>query len=132
VDKSKATPEEVHNAFLGTLAKLHRGRTITELTEAEESLVAAIRKTGKPGTILLKVRIKPHGKDSDMMMLNASVEVKLPQPQRSDTIMFADDENRLQRNDPRQLEDQRLIAVPKEQPIADTAVQATAQQRKTA
>lgn len=118
-----AATDSVHNAFVGTLSRLHRGLTLTELTLAEQDLVQAVRQTGKAGVLTLKVRIAPSSKGDDMMMLTADVIVTKPKPAKSPTIMYATDDDRLSQTDPRQLEHRGLIPLesvdqPQPQPIA--------------
>jgi hypothetical protein len=101
------------NAFLKTLAEIRHGQTIGELSDKLAKVVAAVRLTGKAGTLKLKLKVSPATRgDVNVVTLEDSVSVDLPEANKAQTIMFATDENLLQRNDPRQMELTQLKVVP--------------------
>ena len=100
----KLTAIENPRGILGTLESLRRGRILAELSEAETALVAAVRQTGRKGTLTLKVQYAVGGTDNGVLVLHSDIDVKLPKQQITPTIVFADDDNRLHRHDPRQTE----------------------------
>ena len=115
MEKSKAVEQvETQNAFVGTLTNLRRGRTLTELSESLAEVVAEVRRTGKPGSLILKVKVTAGGKDDDaVVVLSDEITAKLPKMNTVATIMYANDENQLTRDDPRQQE-MKLHAVEKD------------------
>ncbi len=73
-----------------------------EATDALNDLVHATTETGKAGELVIKIKMRPIGGKAGQMELEADVKVKLPQPARGKTILFATPDNNLQRTDPRQ------------------------------
>jgi hypothetical protein len=89
--------------FPETILQLNNGATVTELGEALESVVAAVRAAGKAGSITLTIKVAPASKKStDVLMVESQVKTKLPEPERGMTIFYATEDNRLVRNDPKQ------------------------------
>ena len=89
--------------FPQTLIEINNGATVTELSQALEQVVAAVRATGKSGSITLIVKVAPASKGStNVLLIESQVKTKLPEPERGMTIFYATDDNRLVRNDPRQ------------------------------
>jgi hypothetical protein len=93
------------NKFLKTIEELRQGGAAHDLGEALTDLVKAVRETGRPGALTVKLTVKPASKgDVNTLLLEDAVTVKRPQPERGATIFFSTDDNGLQRNDPRQPE----------------------------
>ncbi len=89
--------------FQDTILQINNGATVVELGEALEQVVAAVRATGKSGSITLTLKVAPASKGaSDVLMVESQVKTKLPEPDRGLTIFYATDENRLVRSDPKQ------------------------------
>lgn len=84
-------------AFLHELAK---GRTHDELSRALRELTSAVKDTRRPGSLTLRIDIKPHKNDT-AVTVSDKVTVKIPDFERLDSIFFVDDGN-LVRNDPHQ------------------------------
>jgi hypothetical protein len=104
--------EQMANGFEKTLRELRQGAALSELTEGLYALVAQVRETGRPGKMIWKLKVKPASRgDGVTLMLEDEVEVKGPPTIRPQTIFFATEDGRLQRNDPRQKE-LELRAVP--------------------
>jgi hypothetical protein len=92
-------------SFVDVLKELRGGQAIDDLTEEMESLVEAIRQSGRGGKLTLTITAKPASKGSiSTLMLDAAIAVKKPIKDTESTIFYATDENVLQRNDPRQPE----------------------------
>lgn len=92
------------SAAMAMLADLRRGTMLAELDERLSDLVEAVRGTGKPGRVVLELRIKPASKGAgNVLMIEDSLRVVAPVHDRETTVMFADKENRLSRKDPDQL-----------------------------
>lgn len=97
------TPMPTGADALAVIAQLRRGQTATDLSEALLELVAAVRETGKKGTLTLKLTVAPHAKGDDVILtLTDDVTLKTPRAERGSSIFYATDDNGLVRNDPRQ------------------------------
>ena len=56
----------VKETFMATLQRMNKGRTPFELDAALNELVAAVRKTGKPGKLRYTLTLAPAGKASQV------------------------------------------------------------------
>ena len=80
------------------------GRTHAELTEKWHDLLAAVRETGKKGSLQLAVTVTPAGKGDDrMVFITDNVTSKMPQGDRPQAVFFIDDDGNVTRSDPRQM-----------------------------
>jgi hypothetical protein len=96
---------EINNSFDKTLRELRHGAALDDCSKALAEVVAAVRATGKPGKLKLELSIVPTSRgDARCVTVHDDVAVKLPKGEKAITIFYADDENLLQRNDPRQRE----------------------------
>lgn len=85
------------------LLQMNNGATVTELAEALEKAVAAVRATGKSAAITLALKLSPASKGiTAVLTVESQVKTKLPEPDRGITIFYATDDNKLVRNDPKQ------------------------------
>lgn len=89
------------NAFLTMLKDLQGGATQAELHHAITELVGEVRSTGRAGTLTFTLKIQPKAQSGQIVIVD-EVKINPPKPDREITIMFADDDNRLTRRDPRQ------------------------------
>lgn len=90
-----------NNAFMVALRELQAGQTLNDLHHNLVSLVGDVRSLGKPGTLTLTIKVTPKA-NSQQLVISDDVKVAPPKPERDITILFADDNNRLSRRDPRQ------------------------------
>ena len=88
--------------FTDFFKQLDFGNLEAEATDALNDMVHACTETGKTGELTIKVKLKPIGGKAGQVELDADVKVKLPQPARGKTLMFATPDNNLQRENPRQ------------------------------
>lgn len=89
--------------FLAFLAGVNKGRTANELGEKLQELVEAIENTGKGGTLVLKIAIKPAGKtNSDAVIVTDEVLLKAPKAAPRESFFFPDANHNLLRTDPNQ------------------------------
>ena len=93
---------------LTTLCELRNGRTLQELTDQLGEVVEAVRRTGKPGALTLRLTVKPFSKgktDEEVqpLAIEDAISTKLPQLERGVTLFFSDAGGGLERNDPRQM-----------------------------
>lgn len=97
------TDEGYARPFEAVLMDLGRGRTLDELTTAMHDLTAAVRETGKGGSITLQLKVAPTTKgQTDNLTVTDQVKVVLPQLARPATVFFVDDANNLSRDNPHQ------------------------------
>lgn len=90
-------------SFFDTLKTLRKGKTVAELDDAMGELVEKVKRTGRPGELTLKIKVKPLGKgEVDQVNIEDDVVMKLPKFERGVTMFFVDDDNSLVRTDPRQ------------------------------
>jgi len=96
-------PEVFTNLFTETLAAMSGGNTELELHHKLKELIGHVRSTAKKGTITLTLTVKPgKGANTAQLVIEDDVIVKMPKMEREITVFFADDNNTLSRNDPRQ------------------------------
>lgn len=90
--------------FISTLMCAGKGAAVKKLNDAQEKLVHLVKLTGKSGEITVKILYKtaPYGENAFHTEWKHSV--KLPDIKNPPDIMFATDDNRLVRQDPRQIE----------------------------
>lgn len=91
-------------AFSRFLQELRDGRTHSEITAGMAELLAAVRDTGKAGSIILEIKVKPTARGNDVakVVLTDKVTVKAPKPDRGDDYFFVTDQNNLSRKHPHQ------------------------------
>lgn len=90
---------------LDTFREIRRGDLVTDLSLELHDLVAAVRGTGKRGTLTLSLTIRPASAgDVNLLMLEDDIKVTLPKASKAATVLYATDDNVLQRKDPRQPE----------------------------
>lgn len=88
--------------FIDTLRDIEAGHLLDELTDAQHSLVDAIRLTGKQGELTIKLVYKPDG--AGQMTIKADIKSKEPALSRGTSLFFLTPEGNLTRKDPRQQE----------------------------
>lgn len=93
--------------FIDALRDWRRGRVAEQLTDEMSALVASVMEHSKPGSLTLKVTVKPHGRGDNALTLSAQITTKRPQGETPEAIFFADVDGGLHRDDPTQ---QRLFA----------------------
>lgn len=98
----KETGEVQVRPFAAVLQDLGRGVVIDEAAVMLTDLVRAVREYGKRGTFTLKVEVAPMKGDSTALMVSAKADVKPPASEPTSAVFFADDDNNLVRDDPRQ------------------------------
>lgn len=88
--------------FLAFLAGVNKGRTVNELGERLQELVAAVEDTGKAGALTLKVTVKPASKNSEALVVTDEVGLKAPKLSRPESVFFPTADHNLVRNNPNQ------------------------------
>lgn len=90
--------------FAELLTMLDHGAAHAEASRALHDLVAAVRDTGKGGTMTITLKLGPLKGNVDQLVVAAQVAAKPPKSEPAAAIFYVDDAGNLVRNDPRQLE----------------------------
>lgn len=93
------TAKEPSNFFVHLLTEFRDGESISELSEALQCLVAAVRDTEKKGTLTYIIKVAPQG---EAVVVTDEIKLKAPEMTRDASIFFATEENTLQRDNPNQ------------------------------
>ncbi|MEV1201699.1 hypothetical protein [Microbispora rosea] len=89
--------------FADILRDLKRGEVIDEAAILLQDLVRAVQTNGKKGTFTLKVDISPMKGDTNALVVAAQASINPPKGSPAEAVFFADDDNNLVRDDPRQI-----------------------------
>lgn len=94
---------EAGNLFATTLAQLDKGNSLAELSAAIVKIVAAVRATGKKGTLKYTLTIQPvPNTDGAQVICVDKVDPDVPEPDRRATLFFTGEDGTLSRRDPNQ------------------------------
>jgi molybdopterin converting factor small subunit len=91
-------------SFVDTLKILRAGEVIGDLTADLAQLVAAVRDTGGKGKLILTLTVKSLSGDDMALMVVDEIKVTPPKRIVATTVLYATEDNELQRKDPRQPE----------------------------
>ncbi|MGV0961830.1 MAG: hypothetical protein ACOYB1_18550 [Limnohabitans sp.] len=105
--------------FAEIVTDLRGGITHKELSVAMRDATEAAKRTGKMASVQLTIKIKPQG-DRQVEVIDVVKKV-IPEPNRSPTIFFIDNDNGLTRSDVRQMRIEELTVV-EEKPGKDGVV----------
>ncbi|MCL2089881.1 MAG: hypothetical protein FWH11_01425 [Micrococcales bacterium] len=78
------------------------GKTHDELTENLADLAFAVRETGKPGTLTLRLEVRPMKGVPGAVQISDQIGVKTPKTDRPAPVFFVTDTGRVQKDDPMQ------------------------------
>lgn len=104
--------------FADALREINAGRSHDELSLALRDLTAAVKETGRKGTLTYTVAIAPMKGNPDVLQVTDRIVAKVPESDRKASIFFADAAGNLTRTDPQQLSFESLREVPT--PTAET------------
>jgi hypothetical protein len=114
-------------SFTKTIAEMNAGASLVDLSQAMEQLIAAVRQTGKKGSLTYRLDVKPASEgDVVTVMLTDDISTKLPKAARATSLFFTTEENGLQRSDPRQVEMDLKVVAPKAEEAPRRVAEATA------
>jgi len=99
-DQGTDEPGRQVQEFATWLLAVNDGTTHAELTDALPRLVQACLETGKPAGLVLKVAVKPMSGNTSQVQVAAVVEEKLPKSDPRMSLMFADPDFNLTRDNP--------------------------------
>lgn len=88
--------------FAAVMQEARKGGLHDEASEAVASVTEQVIDVGKPGTVTIKLTIKPGPEDGTVEIID-EVKAVAPKPKRR-SVFFADDHGNLSRRDPRQPE----------------------------
>jgi len=89
--------------FFETLRDLRAGRTLEDLTDELAAIVTAVKATGKPGELVLRLKVKPPKTGAiTYLTLEDQITTKVPKLDRGDTVFFPTADGGLSRSDPSQ------------------------------
>lgn len=78
--------------FPETILQMNNGATVSELSDALERLVAAVRSAGKSGSLTLTIKVAPASQGTtNVLMVETQVKTKLPEADRGMTVFYAYD-----------------------------------------
>lgn len=89
--------------FAAFLQEARNGGLHDECSQALNDLVSACEDTGKKGTLVLTVEIRPMKKAQQTMVVTSRVATKAPKHDAPEAIFFVDANGNLVRDDPRQM-----------------------------
>lgn len=93
----------VDGAFLAVIQQHRRGGAMTDLSEELRKVNEAVQLTGRPGSVVLKLTVKPATQIGGAVVVEDEVTSKLPKTDRAGSIFFVDEDNNLRREDPKQM-----------------------------
>lgn len=86
--------------FSEFVAAHRRGELDLELAAALAEVTTAVHDLGKPGTVTLKIAVKPGGGRGRTVQVVDAVTVKAPEADREVAVFFVDGAGNLRRDDP--------------------------------
>jgi hypothetical protein len=109
-------------SFLDTLTKLRYGECVENLTQEMHQLLCAVNRTGRAGSLTLKIHVKPvdKGPSVERIEMRDDIKLNMPKPERGATFLFLDGANNPSTQDPRQPQ-LELRAVPAEKPAREVS-----------
>jgi hypothetical protein len=100
-DRQAKLDETQTRPFAAVLQELHKGNVHAELSQLLHELVAAVRDTGKKGTLTVKLDVKPIKPGQvDTLEVTATVTANPPRVDTPTTVFFTDQTGNLTREDP--------------------------------
>jgi hypothetical protein len=88
--------------FDAILRDMNGGRLIDELTDEMTEVIAAVRRSGKAGQIAITLKLKPRGELNEQLEVVPSIKGTKPEASRPIAIFYVNNDDGLQREDPRQ------------------------------
>lgn len=89
--------------FADTLTEVNKGRLADDAAAKLADLVAAVRATGKKGTIQVSLIVATCKGNDELIQVSGTVVVKAPQPEARMSIFYPDASGNLHRDDPNAL-----------------------------
>lgn len=106
----RARPDVIAGDICDTLKSIRKGRAAAEASIEMEKLIDAVRRTGKGGTLTMKVSVKPvhdgqiaEGRNSLQVWVDCQTNSKEPTATTQPTLCFATCTGQLSRDNPDQM-----------------------------
>lgn len=90
--------------FSAYLMASNSGRTHSELSDKLHELTEAVLRTGKPGTLVLTIKVDADNTENRRLSISEVIASKPPRPVAKKSIFWSDSDGNLVRNDPSQLQ----------------------------
>jgi hypothetical protein len=98
-------PKATTRDFCQILGDIRNGGAVDELTDNLRELVEAVRDTGRAGKLTLTIAVKPASSgDTHVLTVEDQIKITKPLEKKGAAVFFANTNNDLTRNDPRQPE----------------------------
>lgn len=85
-----------------TLRELRGGAVLDELAVELNKVTKAVQDTGKKGTVTLTIEVQRMKSETIAVIVNDKIVAKIPERDRSGSIMFVTEDNNLQAEHPKQ------------------------------
>jgi len=105
-DKEKMTEKKdnVKVNILDILKDIRNGDAVFEASTELEKVIAGVKETAKAGKLIITLSIEPLSKgDVGTVTVKDDCVSRIPKPDKKSSIFFTTDDNRLLRDDPRQI-----------------------------
>jgi hypothetical protein len=91
--------------FADVLQEIGGGEVAAQVSNELQQLVAAVRATGKAGSVTVQLAVKPAVKnETNALLVSGVVKARKPEPQAPTSVFFVTDDDNLSRSDPHQPE----------------------------
>jgi len=88
--------------FDEVIRQINNGQLVEEITNEMTEVIAAVRATGKKGTITVTLALHPRGPNNEQMEVRPSIKGAAPELGRPISLFYVNDDDGLQRDDPLQ------------------------------
>lgn len=94
------SPNQRHRLLTDTLAMLRDGKVNDEAGRELNRVIAAVEATGKPAELVIKLKVAPAAKNSEMVKVDSVIEAKVPKSDIAPSIFYVDSNKNLSAEDP--------------------------------
>lgn len=102
VENPQETEGPYTRPFVEFLQEQRKGALHHELSDALQTVINAVRETGKKGRVTITVSVSPSAKGTGMVIVSDDVRVVAPAGDRGASLYYVDTDGNLSRNDPNQ------------------------------
>ena len=90
------------NSFLATLQRHRGGALLAEASNHLAALVSAVHATGKPGSVTIRLDVRPATRGHSAVVLKDKIAPTLPAIEAEESFWFATEQGALMKDDPNQ------------------------------
>lgn len=94
--------EQYGHAAVNFLSSLREGAYLDDVADALDDVIARVRAEGRPGTVVLTLKISPTKSNPHMLFIADTIQSKPPKREAGETTLYATDDGQISRYDPRQ------------------------------